>query len=329
MKIFGIGLTGYIGSVVVEKLHAAGHSVRGLARSETAARELAGAGVEPVRGALGDVQAIGSAARAADAVLGFSTGGFLTSALAPGVADSYGSTVSCILDAPEGSGKPYMQISGTGFWFGNAWANPGLVLTEDIAPQPPYFYAANLAAHQALLQSAQRGVRSLIVAPGQVYGRDGGYIGPVARRFDCARKHGAVYALPPGQCGAITYVHVDDLADLIVLALNGAGAGEVFFAATDTVGTFELARAVSRVSGFGGRVDCLSEQQLAAVDGPIAVGDCKCTLLASSVKARQVLGWKPSQPGLLESLRQMEGRVDIASVYPQTKRQAMARTVRL
>ncbi|MFT3817161.1 MAG: NAD-dependent epimerase/dehydratase family protein [Rubrivivax sp.] len=329
MKVFGIGLTGYIGSVVVEKLQAAGHSVCGLARSVTAARELAEAAVEPIRGTLGDVQVIGNAARAADAVLGFSTGGFLTSALAPGVADAYGNTVSCILDALQGSGKPYMQISGTGFWFGNAWANPGLVLTEDIEPQPPYFYAANLAAHHALRRSAERGVRSIVVAPGQVYGRDGGYIGPVARRFDCARKHGAMYALQPAQCGTISYVHVDDLADLIVLALDGAEAGDLFFGVTDTVGAFDLARAVSRVCGFDGRVDCLSEHQLAAVDGPIAVGDFKATLLASSVKARQVLGWKPARPGLLESLRQMEGRVDIGSVYPEKKRQAMARTVRL
>lgn len=329
MKVFGIGLTGYIGSVVVEKLHAAGHSVRGLARSEAAARELAEAGVEPIRGALGDVQVIAKAAREADAVLGFSTGGFLTSALAPGVADSYGSTVSCILDALEGTGKPFMQISGTGFWFGNAWANPGLVLTENIAPQPPYFYASNLGAHQLMRQSAQRGVRGIVVAPGQVYGRDGGYIGPVARRFDCARKHGAMYALQPEQCGTISYVHVDDLADLILLSLDGAEGGELFFGVTDTVGAFDLARAVSRVCGLSGRVDCLSEQQLADVDGPIAVGDYKATLLASSVKARQVLNWKPSRPGLLESLRQMEGRVDIGSVYPETKRQAMARTVTL
>ena len=329
MKVFGIGLTGYIGSVVVEKLQAAGHTVSGLARSDTAAKELAEVGVEPIRGVLGEVEVIGKAARAADAVLGFSTGGFLTSALAPGAADSYGNTVSCILDALEGSGKPYMQISGTGFWFGNAWASPGLVLTEDIPPQPPYFYAGLLAPHDAMLKAAQRGVRSLVVAPGQVYGRDGGYIGPVARRFDCARKNGAIYALPPGQCGAISYVDVDDLADLVLLALDQGKAGEIYFGTTDTVGTFELAQAVSRVCGFKGRVDCLSEQQLAAVDGPFAPGDFKVNLLASSVKARQALGWKPFQPGVLECLRQMEGRVDIASVYPEKKRQAMARTVRL
>lgn len=329
MKIFGIGLTGYIGTVVAEKLQAQGHVLTGLARSEESAALLRSRGIEPVMGKLGDVKTIHEAAKRADAAVGLATGGFLTTALAEGVATNYIGTTSAILDAFEGTGKPYIQVNGTGFWIGNTKESPGIVISEDIEPHPPYFYAGNLPVFRMMRGAAQRQVRSVLVAPAQVYGREGGYIGPVARRFACARKHGAVYMLPPPACGAVTYVHVDDYADLLVLALASGEAGELFFAASDTVPSFDVARAVSRVCGLRGRVEVLGEARLAELEGPIGVNDCKSTLIASGEKARRVLGWQPRQAGLLEELSSLEGKVDIHKVYPGPTREAMARSIKI
>ncbi len=49
MKVLVTGATGYIGSVVAEKLLAAGHEVVGLARSPEAVGKLEAAGVRPLR----------------------------------------------------------------------------------------------------------------------------------------------------------------------------------------------------------------------------------------------------------------------------------------
>lgn len=47
MKVFLTGATGYIGSVIAEKLQLTGHAVVGLARTELAAEKLRKQGIEP------------------------------------------------------------------------------------------------------------------------------------------------------------------------------------------------------------------------------------------------------------------------------------------
>lgn len=61
MKVFLTGATGYIGSVIAEKLQAKGHKVTGLARNEAVENKLRERGVEALRGDLKDVQTNNSA----------------------------------------------------------------------------------------------------------------------------------------------------------------------------------------------------------------------------------------------------------------------------
>ena len=74
MHIFLTGGTGYIGSVIAEHLKQAGHTVLGLARSDSSANRLSGRGIEPFRGNLRDAASLIRGVQRADAVIhaGFS-----------------------------------------------------------------------------------------------------------------------------------------------------------------------------------------------------------------------------------------------------------------
>ena len=69
MNVFIIGGTGYLGSVIVEHLRTAGHTVTALARSDSSAELLSAAGAIPVIGSLSDTGVLRTAAATADAVI--------------------------------------------------------------------------------------------------------------------------------------------------------------------------------------------------------------------------------------------------------------------
>src|SRR4051812_11680943 len=69
MKVFVTGGSGYIGSVVCEKLRDFGHRVIALARSDESARKLDAAGAHAVRGDLRETSTVLRAAREADAAI--------------------------------------------------------------------------------------------------------------------------------------------------------------------------------------------------------------------------------------------------------------------
>ncbi|HET9126896.1 MAG TPA: NAD(P)H-binding protein, partial [Propionibacteriaceae bacterium] len=69
MHVFLTGATGTIGSAVLPELLGAGHTVTALARSEASASAAEAAGARVVRGGLGDLDVLRSAADAADGVI--------------------------------------------------------------------------------------------------------------------------------------------------------------------------------------------------------------------------------------------------------------------
>jgi nucleoside-diphosphate-sugar epimerase len=68
MQAFVTGGSGFIGGALIRRLRAEGWTVRGLARSDDAARRLEAAGAEPVRGDLEDVDAMATGAQGAEVV---------------------------------------------------------------------------------------------------------------------------------------------------------------------------------------------------------------------------------------------------------------------
>jgi nucleoside-diphosphate-sugar epimerase len=286
MKVFITGASGYIGTAVAERLRDAGHETYGLARSDAAAAKLDAAGVVPVRGDLTRPDTLTEPARASDAVMNLAT---------TYDAKVDGPAIEALLRGLEGSGKPFIYTSGI-------WSHGdthGRVVDESTPPEPVELVAWRVGVEQRVLDAARHGVRSVVIRPSVVYGRGGGIPGEWAQS---ARSLGAARYVGTGR-NRWPAVHVDDLADLYLLALERAPAGTLLLAVNDDEAhtIAELAAAASRGAGAGGRTESWpleeARTKLGAYADALVVDQ-----LASARRAKQLLGWQPSGPGILEEL---------------------------
>ena len=186
------GATGFVGSALLDAALAEGHQVRALARREQAPR----AGVEWVRGDLGDTGALAALVAGADAVV----------------------HVAGLTNTPDPAQFEVANVTGTAHVIA-AMAEAGLrrlVLVSSLAAREPKLsaYGASKARAETLVEAS--GLDWTIVRPPGVYGpRDVDYL----EMFRTA-KWGFV-PLPPG--GASSIIHADDLARLLVtLAASNA-----------------------------------------------------------------------------------------------------------
>lgn len=136
--------------------------------------------------------------------------------------------------------------------------------------------------------------------PGLVYGRSGG----LAQSFfvDPARTAGAVPCIGDGS-NHWALVHVDDIAELYVLALN-APAGSVYAGASgQNLPLADITRALSHAAGCPDRVESLTLEEAERRMGPIAEAFALDQRF-SGARARRELGWTPSRLDALAVLAQ-------------------------
>lgn len=153
MKVFLIGASGYIGGSVAAGLLSAGHHVLGLVRSAQKAGQVQALGIDPVLGTLDDGDILMRAARDADAVINAADADHMAA-------------IEAILPALAGSGKAFIQTSGSSIVGDRAWGEPGDKVYEDETPfQPGPGRAARVAVNQRVLAAAADGVRAVVVSP--------------------------------------------------------------------------------------------------------------------------------------------------------------------
>lgn len=204
MQIFITGGSGYIGRSTIQALTRHGIGVTALARSEHAARAVSDLGATPVAGALSDIDVLHEAARRADGVI------HLGVDYAEGTADVDRAAAEALQDG-VGSG-PYVHTGGV--W---VYGDTDGVVDEDAPLSPPRITAWRLENEKRVLARAATGAHPVVVMPGLVYGRSGG----LAQSFfvEPGRTAGAVPCIGDGS-NHWALVHVDDIAELYVLALN-------------------------------------------------------------------------------------------------------------
>jgi nucleoside-diphosphate-sugar epimerase len=290
MHVFVTGASGWIGSAVTDDLLTAGHKVTGLARSDTSAAAIEAKGAHVRRGDLDDLDSIRAGAQDADAVIHLANKHDFANPAASNAAER--AAVQTIGDTLAGSGRPFLLASGV------AALAHGRPATEDDAsqfhgPDSPRGGSENLA-----LEFADQGVHpvSLRFAP-TVHGTgDHGFIAVLAA---IARQKG-VSGYPGNGTNRWAAVHRSDAARLVILGLDKAPAGARLHAvAEDGVPTREIAQAIGRA--FDLPVTSIPSDDVQDHFGWIGTFFAM-DLAASSTKTRELLGWTPTGPTLVEDL---------------------------
>jgi nucleoside-diphosphate-sugar epimerase len=287
MNVALTGATGFIGSHILAELREHGHEVTALVRDGDAADAVAARGASPAVVDLYDRSAVVGLLRGVDGAVHTASPGDATSA------DLDAAMVDAAIEGFGGTGRPYLHISGLWIYGSNT------SISEDSPVNAPAMVAWHEALDPRVVGAPD--MRGVVITASVAYGDGGGGV-PGALLGSPRDEAGNLVMFGTGEQHWST-VHVADLADFFRRVLEDDSAR----------GTYVIG------DGANPTVAALTEAAAAAVGAPGAVpgsadeararvGDYFAEVLlldqaTDAARAREELGWRPAQPGLIEELR--------------------------
>ena len=208
-------------------------------------------------------------------------------------ADLDSAVVDAAIEAFDGTGKPYLHISG-GWVYGD-----NTHITEESPFDPPTMVAWREPIERRLLDAA--GLRGVVIVSGVAYGDGGGGV-PGLVLGSPRDDAGNLIMLGTGQQHWST-VHVADLADFFRRVLEDDSARGYYVIGDGRNSTVaEITEAAAVAAGAPGAV-AGSDQEART-----RLGDYFAEVLlldqgTDAARARAEFGWRPSHTGLVDDLR--------------------------
>jgi|HubBroStandDraft_2_1064218.scaffolds.fasta_scaffold102126_2 nucleoside-diphosphate-sugar epimerase len=287
MNVALTGSTGFVGSHILAELLAHGHGVTALVRDDAQSDAVAARGATPVVVDLYDRPAVVKTFSDADGAVHTASPGDATSAdLDSAVADAG-------IEAFDGTGKPYLHISG-GWIYGSNSA-----ITEDSPLDAPALVSWREPIERRVLGTS--GMRGVVITSGVAYGDGGGGV-PGVLLGSPRDPAGNLIMLGTGKQHWST-VHVADLADFFRRVLESDSARGRYVISNGLHPTVaELTEAAAVATGAPGAVPGSDEEARARLGDYFA----EVLLLDQGdgvTRAESELGWLPTHPSLDDEFR--------------------------
>ena len=242
------GATGFIGRRLATKLRERGDDVVALVRSPDRASDLKHAGVELIEGDLTSVDAIRRGTEGADACF-HGAAIYKVGIKKSQHEEMYETNVrgtERVLDAAAQAGVPKILYVSTAAVFGNTRGE----IVDESYRRPSgdftsYYDRTKYEAHQVALDRIEKGAPIVIVQPGGVYGPDDhSEIGNMIDQY----RSGRLPLIPFPDTG-FNMVHVDDVADGCILALEQGQIGESYVLGGEITNFRGLLEKVAQIEG--------------------------------------------------------------------------------
>jgi len=304
-RVLVTGGAGYIGSVVAARLLEEGHEVTVLDDLSTGHLDAVPERATFVEGRIQQARPV-LAGGGFDGVVHLAASSLVAESIADPAKYEENNVVGTglLLAAMREAGVGTIVFSSSAAVYGEP---PTVPIDEDAPTAPVNPYGASKLADDRELAAAARdhGLAAVSLRYFNVagaYGRFGERHDPETHLIPLALQaaigvrdeivvYGEDYPTPDGTC-IRDYIHVVDIADAHLLALDGARPGTHLVCNLGNGEGFSVREVLATVGEVTGR-------ELRITTAPRRAGD-PAVLVASSERARRVLGWTPRRPGLAD-----------------------------